>query len=266
VSVLRAMFTRQWLLATFLVVTGSLVMVRLGYWQLDRLEQRRAFNTRVQAQIDEEPLDLNQALVSDQTSQFQSSLHDMEYRTVLVEGEFDHTQEVVLRNQAWNNQLGVRLLTPLKISGTQQSILVDRGWVPYEDYTAGRLDKYRVAGIQQVQGRIRRSQVRPDIGTRTDPNPGESDEPLQAFFLANVDRIAVQVPYPLLPVYVQWAPDGTGELPPHRSAFIPELTEGSHLGYALQWFTFAVILAAGYPFFVKREMTKPAPVEKRNEK
>ena len=34
---------------------------------------------------------------------------------------------------------------------------------------------------------------------------------------------------------------------------IIELTEGSHFGYALQWFTFAVILFVGYPFYLRKQ-------------
>jgi surfeit locus 1 family protein len=263
VSVLRAIFSRQWLLATFLVVVGSLVMARLGLWQLDRLEQRREFNARVQAQIEAQPLSINQAIQSDSADQLAALLPGMEYRKVQVEGEYDHSQEVTLRNQAWNNQLGVRLLTPLKISGSEAWIIVDRGWVPYEDFTAGRLDQYAEPGIQQVEGILRRSQTRPDIGRRTDPEPGESGERLEAFFLANIERISTQVSYPLLPAYIQQAPQGPVENPPHRSAPIPQLTEGSHLGYAMQWFIFALILAGGYPFFVKREMEKEVPDQGR---
>ncbi len=47
------MFSRRWFLATILVVVGVAVNIRLGIWQLDRLEQRRAFNTRVLAQINQ---------------------------------------------------------------------------------------------------------------------------------------------------------------------------------------------------------------------
>jgi cytochrome oxidase assembly protein ShyY1 len=37
----------------------------------------------------------------------------------------------------------------------------------------------------------------------------------------------------------------------------PDLTDGSHLGYAAQWFTFAGLLLVGYPFFVKKQLTGP---------
>ena len=36
-----------WVLTTLLAVLGVAVLIRLGLWQLDRLEERRAFNRRV---------------------------------------------------------------------------------------------------------------------------------------------------------------------------------------------------------------------------
>jgi surfeit locus 1 family protein len=113
-------FSRRWLLATLLVAAAMAVMVRLGIWQLDRLEQRREFNARVLAQINQPALVLKGPAL-------QADLASMEYRPVVVEGEYDFSQQVALRNQVWENQAGVHLLTPLRIAGTEQSVLVNRG-------------------------------------------------------------------------------------------------------------------------------------------
>ena len=249
----KSFFTWKWLITSLLAVTAVAVMVRLGFWQLDRLEQRRAFNARVEAQLEQPPLKLNQAL-NEGTERLASSMYDMEYRSITVVGEYDHVNQVALRNQAWNSQLGVRLLTPLHIDGSDRSILVDRGWAPYEDFLAGELDRYAETGRVEVQGVIRRSQTRPDLGFRSDPTPAPGDERQTAFFLANVEQISQQVPYPLLPVYIQQLPDPAFTGPPHRSELELTLTEGSHLGYAIQWFTFAALLGVGYPVFVSREL------------
>ena len=88
-SLLSRMFSRRWLLATILVIAGMALCVRLGIWQLDRLEKRRAFNARVQAQMDQPPLALSgQALSAD--------LYNMEYRPVQVSGSYDFSQEIAL--------------------------------------------------------------------------------------------------------------------------------------------------------------------------
>jgi surfeit locus 1 family protein len=235
------MFSWRWILSTLLVIAAMAVMIRLGIWQLDRLEKRRQFNARVLAQVNQPPLALSgQALGAD--------LASMEYRTVTVEGEYDHTQEVALRNQAWNDQIGVHLLTPLKIAGSDQAVLVDRGWVPVQDFNSHDWSQYTEPGKVRVTGVIRVSSSTPDFGKRADP-PGRLD----VWNFANVQRIAEQVSYPLLSIYIQQAPDPSWSSLPHRSQPELDLTEGPHLGYAFQWFTFAAILGLGYPFFIRRQ-------------
>jgi surfeit locus 1 family protein len=240
-SLVLRMFSRRWILTTLLVIAAMAVMIRLGIWQLDRLEKRRAFNARVLAQVNQPPLLLSgQALDAD--------LASLEYRPVIVEGEYDSSQEVALRNQAWNDQIGVHLLTPLKIAGSDRAVLVDRGWVPVQDFDSHDWSQYGETGKVRVTGVIRASSSTPDFGKRADP-PGRLD----VWNFANVARIAEQVSIPLLPIYIQQAPDPSWLGLPHRSQPELDLTEGPHLGYAFQWFTFAAILGLGYPFFIRRQ-------------
>lgn len=240
------MVSRRWLLTTLLVIAGMAVTARLGIWQLDRLAQRRAFNARVEAQINQPVLELSGAALS-------ADLAHMEYRKVAVTGSYDFSQEVVLRNQAYNGQWGVNVITPLHIAGTGQTVLVERGWVPGDDFTAGNLAKYAEPGQVKVQGVIRASETRPDFGFRSDPTPGAGGPRLVSWNLINVGGISQQVPYPLLPVYIQEAPDPAWTGIPVRSQPELDLSEGPHMGYAIQWFSFALILGGGYPFFIRRQ-------------
>jgi surfeit locus 1 family protein len=248
------LFSRRWLLATILVLAAAAVMVRLGIWQLDRLAQRRAFNTRVEAEIAQPPLDFNQA------GNIPAGLPAMEYRKVVATGEYDFSQQVVLKNQANGNQLGVDLLTPLKIGGTGQAILVNRGWVPADPNDPSGLGdwkQYNETGKVTVQGVIRQSQSSLLFGLRSDPVPAPGEPRLLAWNFPNVPGISRQVPYPLLPVYIQQSPDASNSGLPVRSQPQLDLSDGPHLGYAIQWFSFALFLVIGYPFFVHRqEMNK----------
>ena len=243
---LERLFSRQWWKSTILVIAAVVVMVRLGFWQLDRLEQRKAFNARVEAQLAESPLELtNQNL--------DLELFNMEYRSAVVSGEYDHERQVVLRNQDWQGRLGVHLLTPLVISGGEKAILVDRGWVPYEDFTGDNLSQYDDPGLVEVEGVIRRSISKPLIGGRADQAPGPGEDPLKAWYWINIDDISGQFPYELLPVYQVSSPDLLEGQMPYRSEEELDLSEGSHLGYAFQWFTFAAILGIGYSIYVRKE-------------
>jgi surfeit locus 1 family protein len=245
-SIIRRIFSRRWWVATILVMAGVALCVRLGIWQLDRLEKRRAFNARVQAQVEQPRLPL-------QGEALQADLYNMEYRPVSVVGSYDHSQEMALNNQQWGNQWGVHLITPLVISGTQQAVLVDRGWIPNQDFQSGDWSPFAEQGVVTVQGVLRRPQSKAEIGGRSDPTlaPGEAWRLNWNF--VNIEQIARQVSYPLLGAYVQQAPDPAWTGLPYRTQPKLELSEGPHMGYAMQWFTFAALLGIGYPFFIKRQ-------------
>ena len=242
--ILKKMFSRAWLLATLLVFAGTALCIRLGIWQLDRLEQRRAFNAQVESMRAAELLDLNQNLPADISS--------MEWRAVSITGEYDFENQIVLRNQYNGGQYGYHLITPLLFTGGV--VLVDRGWIPADGNAAPKdWRQYDEQGQVTVTGQIRLGQDKPAIGGVADAelNPGQTR--LDAWNNLNIARISAQSPYPLLSVYVQPNPDGNNLEPPIKTQPIIELTEGSHFGYALQWFAFATILFVGYPFYLRKQ-------------
>ena len=243
---LNRLISHRWWKTTLLVIAAVIVMIRLGLWQLDRLDQRRAFNARVEEQLAQSALEISE-------ENLRADLYNMEYREAIVLGEYDHDRQVVLRNQDWQGRLGVHLLTPLIIQGSDRAIMVNRGWIPYEDFEAGKLSQFDENGLVEVNGVIRRSQTKPLIGGRADQIPAEGEPPLQAWNWINVGGIAGQLPYELLPVYLQGSPEPSRDQMPYRTQLELDLSEGSHLGYAFQWFTFALILAIGYPIYVSRE-------------
>jgi len=255
----------KWIVTTLLVLVATYIMIRLGFWQLDRLDKRREFNSRVTAQINQQPLLLNEVIVQGDSNALEN-LVGMEYRKIKVTGKYDFDFEVALRNQAFENQYGVHLLTPLKIEGTNQWIIIDRGWIPGSDFDAGKVDgkwsQFQENGTVTVDGIIRNSQEKPDFGNISDPEPIPGAERVFAWNLANLDMMQKQLPFSVLPVYIQQSPLSTWTGFPKRSEPDLELTEGPHLGYAIQWFTFATILFLGYPVFVYREEYGRAVINK----
>lgn len=247
---LRLMFSRSWWPTTLLVLAGIALTVRLGFWQLDRLAQRQAFNAHARAMQAAPALVLSgQALDED--------LSGMEYRQVEASGRYDFARQVAVRNQvwtqAWGDEMGYALLTPLLLEDGR-AVLVQRGWVPagYDGPEAWRLldepESARVTGI------IRLPLERPGMGGGVpDPTLAPGQERLDFWNLVDIPRIRQQVPYPLLPVYVQQAPDPAQSGLPYRSLPELDLNDGPHLGYAGQWFTFAALLVFGYPVYLKKQ-------------
>jgi len=241
----RKMFQRKWLIATLFVFAGTALCIRLGIWQLERLQQRRAFNSQFESARAEAVLDLNQEIPQDITA--------MEWRSVKVTGEYDFANQVALRNQYYGDQYGYHLLTPLLFS--RKAVLVDRGWIPADANSApADWRKYDELGAVNVAGQIRLGQTKPAFGGVVDTLPA-SGAKLEIWNNADLAHIAPQMQYPVLPVYIQPATDLSDTEPPIPFQPEVELTEGPHFGYALQWFTFATLLFVGYPFYLRNQET-----------
>ncbi len=245
--ILKKMFSLAWLFTTLLVFTGTAVCIRLGMWQLDRLDQRRAFNTQVESMRAAKLLDLNQNVPD--------NISSMEWRTVTVTGEYDFANQVALRNQYNGDQYGYHLITPLLFDSStglgQAAVLVDRGWIPADGNSTPERDAWRQYdewGQVTVTGQIRLGQAKPAIGGVADAESSRLD----FWNNFNVARMSEQSPYPILAVYIQ--PNvNENDSPPIAFQPVVELTEGSHFGYAVQWFSFAAILFIGYPFYLQKQ-------------
>ncbi|HEX2201797.1 MAG TPA: SURF1 family cytochrome oxidase biogenesis protein, partial [Longimicrobium sp.] len=132
--------------AAFIVGMCALC-VRLGFWQLDRLEQRRARNAALAARIAEPPLVLDaatlRAIAADPARYVD--------RRARAAGAYDAAGEVVLRGRASGGNPGVHLVTPLVLPGGT-AVLVNRGWVPSPDAATVDPRPYLEPGARTVEG------------------------------------------------------------------------------------------------------------------
>jgi surfeit locus 1 family protein len=242
VPLLRALFSRRWLPATLLVLVAMAVMARLGVWQLDRLEQRRALNAQLTAVLNAPPLDLTSATLPDDISALRN-------RQVMARGEYDFARQMILLVQNWQGRAGVHLITPLRLAGSETAVLVDRGWIPNAESAEDVARQYDEAGEQIVTGVVGLTQALRRPATTAAPGVWQRD-----WYRVDIAAIQAQLPYPILPFYIQQTPAPGGDtIPPLRSEPEIDLSEGPHLGYALQWFTFSLIVGVGYLYFVRKE-------------
>lgn len=240
-NTLRHLFSPRWWWVTLLVLAGIAVLVSLGNWQLDRLAQRRAANDVLRAQLAAEPVNLNDPELDVE------ALATMADRAATVTGEFDFSQQLWLKLQNFAGQAGGHLVAPLRIAGREEAVLIDRGWVPYEDVDPARWAQYDEAGEVTISGVIQES----DASERATAPEGQSRE----WFRLDVETIGQRLPYDLLPVYLLQT-DDDGGAPPLREQPEVDLSEGPHLSYAIQWYTFALMLGVGYFFYVRREESR----------
>ena len=239
-----SMFLRpRWLLVHLLVLAIAVVFVNLGFWQLRRLEERRADNALIQANMAGDPAPLDQTL-----QEYGQDPDALAYRRVIVEGEYRPRDEVLLTPRSNGRQAGHHVVTPLVIEG-DQAVLVDRGWVPFADDSPPIEAAEPPAGRAQVEGIL--------LPTQTAARAGAADrsaDRLTYLSTVDVDRLQPQMDVVLHPfsILLQRQDPAGGDLPVPGPP--PEVSEGSHLSYAWQWFLFTVILLVGYPLLLRRSL------------
>jgi surfeit locus 1 family protein len=236
---------RDWSFILLILVVAA-ACIRLGFWQLARLEQRQAEIERIEERLNNPPVKVATTVIAPA----------FEYQPAFSMGQFDPQNQILLENQSLDGQPGFHLVTPLRFERVEGAILVDRGWIPFEPGINENLDQFEVSGIVEVTGVLTPSVNQPRWSFLADPAPEPGDSPLKSWRFLTVNLIQDQFEYPLAGlILVQNEPLEGGPALPRPDPRI-ELDEGPHLGYAIQWFLFATIAVVGGAFWVRRRLTK----------
>ena len=219
-----------WPLVVLAVLLAG-VFVRLGFWQISRLHERRARNAELSARLAAPPVSLD-------------SLSDtLSYKRSTVTGVPDYTNEVLYTGRSHDGSPGVYVLTPLVTKPNARAVLVIRGWVYAPDAATIDLSKWH-EDRQSYTGYI--------AALPHNPAPAPPKERK----VRTLDRKSLQglFPYMLSPMYLV-AQDSAGPNAPIRLP-PPRLDDGPHLSYAIQWFAFAAIALAGAVVVARRTQSQ----------
>lgn len=212
-----------WLVAfVMLAVLLAALFVRLGFWQLDRLAERRAHNAVVASQL------------AVPTVSFEALRDTTSFRRVVVTGAPDYANEIVLTGRSRQGSPGVYIVTPIRRPTTDTGVLVIRGWVYAPDAATADLTRWREARsvFQGYASALPRGTSGPEVRAR--------DRKLRTL---TSDGARALLPYPVAELYVV-SQDSAADSTPARLA-APALDNGPHLSYAIQWFSFAAIAVVG---------------------
>jgi len=223
-------------------VAISLGCVKLGFWQLDRLNERRTANAQIIARLGEAAVSLDH-LPRNTTVRF---------RRATASGTYDFANEFVQTSRTRNGAPGVHIITPLRIASTDTALLVNRGWAYAPDGMSVDLALFREDSNAVVDGFVEEFSV----------SQGPVSTPSVARAVRRLDRdsIAARIPYPIASVLLVQRRD-SGEFTavdrgtPVR-ATTPPLDEGPHRAYAIQWFAFALVGIVGTALVVQRDRTR----------
>ena len=114
---------RPGLLPTLLVLALLPLLVWLGFWQLERSEQKRELLERQQARQEAAPL----------TPEQLDGSAGQAYARVYLQGRFDAAHSFLLDSRTRDGQVGVELLQPFYDEPSGRWLLINRGWLPWPD-------------------------------------------------------------------------------------------------------------------------------------
>lgn len=220
----------------FCAIAGfaAALFAALGFWQLARLREKVRRNDAIAAQAQSSPVP------------FASLPRDTalaRYRAASVSGRFDYDNEIVLSGRSHQGSPGVELLTPLRPSGSDTAVLINRGWVYSADGSSVDRARWREADSATIVGYV--ALYMPDAPSSSSADP-------RTVRRVSRQQVATRIPYPVAPYYLKATGDTADGAHPARHP-VPALDEGSHRGYAVQWFAFAAIAIAGAAVVVRRE-------------
>ncbi|WP_167513510.1 SURF1 family protein [Streptomyces bauhiniae] len=241
----RFLLTRQWVILTLVVIALIPTMIRLGFWQHHRYEERTARNDLVARALHADPVPVERL-----ASPGRAVTHADKYRTVTATGTFDTAhEEVVRRRTNADDEVGFHVLTPLRLTDGRV-LLVNRGWIPAN---GAQTEFPKVpappAGKVTITGRLKADETTAASGIKQ--IAGLPDR--QVMLINSADqakRLGAQV----LGGYVeQTAPEPRGDTPEQISS---PGKEDAPLNYAymIQWWLFAAAVPVGWWFLVRREL------------
>ena len=219
----------------------ALLFVRLGMWQLDRLEERRAENAVIEARGSEQPRAL-EALIG----QIGMEPSELVYRPAFVEGTYRTDLEFFSIGRTYGELSGTLVATPLELADGSLLVVVRGiappgvGGPPATGFEPPRGNVRLVGRLDDGEEPSRLGESPPDDGVLTS---------LSRLDLAYIDE---WIEGDVLPVSLLL----DEQEPPSEVALEPippdELSEGSHLGYAVQWFAFAATVIVGVGILIWR--------------
>lgn len=221
--------------------------IRLGFWQLSRLAERKASNALMAERMALPSLDLAQAV---------GSTDDLAFRMAEGEGVWDPTHEFLLANRSLAGAPGAHLVTPFRPDGSDLSILIDRGWISQESSNESARQEYRQEARVHVRGLLKPSQAEPTWAFLADPTPIPGGPPRQSWRVLHIPGVQQQTPYSLAPYFLELTEAPASGHSPNPDPAI-DLSEGPHLAYAIQWFAFSAIALGGIGVWVRKRL-RPA--------
>jgi surfeit locus 1 family protein len=209
-----------------LIVVVLYSLISLGFWQLDRADEKQAITQQIIRAQSMAPEKFSSVL----------GLTEKEHHSVMLEGHYISDRQFLYDNQIVNSNAGYYVMTPFILSD-QKAVLINRGFVPWQ----GRRDRIANIALSDRHRIIKVSLVKPVKRIELDMDVSEENKKfplliqsldinqIESFSKLNFSSMIGQLDKSSKDGFFrQWQPF-------YGSA-------DKHLGYALQWFLMALAL------------------------
>lgn len=224
--------------AAGVAVSGFLVLIGLGTWQIERRAWKAELIASRQAGFEAPAVPLP-AEIPDPAA--------LEYRRVWVEGRFDHAHEMHLTSRFYRDKAGYQVVTPL-LQADGAAVLVNRGFVPLASKDPATRAAGQVGGVVRIEGVVRLSSVPGAFTPANEPGPN-------LWFYPDIAQMAAAAGLARVrPVFVEAGPaPNPGGLPIGGQTQID--LPNDHLQYAITWYSLALALAVIFGLFCRRQLS-----------
>jgi cytochrome oxidase assembly protein ShyY1 len=226
----------KWIGFHLLCLAAIVAMINLALWQLRRLDEKQTFNDRVTSHTDADVVPLDDTLL-------QQPQDDLIYRRVETAGTYLATPQFEVVNVTQDGTTGRDAVNALQLDDGSL-LIVNRGFVP-----TGTPVPAPPTGEVQLLGRLKAAQ-RAGTGQPAD----DGSQQLTEIRRVDLDALGQQFDVPLAPMYLELLQSGPTEPASVSPVAFPELTEGPHLSYAVQWSIFSICVAVGWVFAVRKSI------------
>jgi cytochrome oxidase assembly protein ShyY1 len=231
------LLSRRWVLFLLTVLALAWVAWRLGEWQFHRLEDRQERNAVIERNETQPPVPVTEVMGVDEPLS-----SDEEWTRVTATGTYDVDSSVVVRYRTRDGASGVDVVVPLVLSdGT--SLLVDRGWFATDNRGTTPEDvPAPPAGEVEVEGWVR--------SDATGDSTEVTDRSTRSISSA---EIGPAIGHEVLTGFVDLRSESPEPAEPLAPAQLPELDNGPHFFYGLQWWFFGALALFGFAYLVYDE-------------
>ena len=209
-----------------LIIATLVLLISLGFWQLDRADEKRAIEDQI-ASANSGDVELINSV---------EFLKDKEYYHVRLQGSYIGDKQFIYDNQIVDQISGYYVLTPFVLTGASNAILINRGFIPWN----GKRDKLADIDIEEKLTEVKVQISKPIKRLELKASEIKGDFPvlIQALDLDEMSAIAELDFVSMVGLLNPESEDGfVRQWEPYTGSI------ERHIGYAVQWLLMALVLA-----------------------